>query len=135
MASPALGYQWNLDGKAIVNATVSTYTPVEGDEAHQLSVTVSYTDDDGVTTSKTSTAVTVGEDPNAKVTVTAPTLSGANENVAINAATLGAAVIDTENASPALGYQWNLDGKAIANATVSTYTPVEGDEAHQLSVT
>jgi hypothetical protein len=44
-------------------------------------------------------------------------------------------VTDTENASPALGYQWNLDGKAIANATVSTYTPVEGDEAHQLSVT
>src|SRR5207247_7193264 len=116
-----------------VNTCARTiYTPLESQETHQLSVTVSYTDDDGNPYSQTSNAVVVGEDPAASVTVTAATLTSAAENVTLSAPALGASVSDTENGAAALSYQWKLDGNPISGANGSSYTPLESQETHQL---
>ena len=63
LASTAFSYQWSrLDGSAITDisgATTSTYTLQEEDLDHQVSVTVSFTDDGGNDETLTSAAVRV----------------------------------------------------------------------------
>ena len=128
-------YQWSAGGTAIDGATVSSYTPTEGDEGQAITVTVSFTDDAGHEESLTSAATAaVTARPNRPATG-APTISGtAQVGLELTADTSGIADADgLENA--VFSYQWSAGGTAIDGATVSSYTPTEGDEGQTITVT
>ena len=52
-------YQWQLDGQAIAGATGASYVPTETDEGHALSVSVLFTDTNGLAEQGTTSAGTV----------------------------------------------------------------------------
>jgi hypothetical protein len=85
----AFNYQWLRNGSAISGANAASYTPRDADVGTQLSVRVSWTDDQGFTESLTSAATSpvanVNDAPTGR-----PTISGTVcEGRTLNAATAG----------------------------------------------
>ena len=66
-------YQWQRGGTDISGATSSTYTLVQADVGSTITVTVSWTDDEGATESLTSAATSAVASPGPTITVTAGT--------------------------------------------------------------
>ena len=140
--NPVFSYQWvRSDGDAYTNiqdATESTYTLVADDEGKTVTVTVSFTDDEG--NEETLTSDPTGEvaaKPNIRATGL-PTISGtAQVGETLRADTSG--ISDEDGlSSPGFTYQWiRSDGSTdteIARATESTYTLVEDDEGKTIEV-
>ncbi len=127
----AVSYQWSRDGVAIDSATESTYTLTQADVGQTLSVTASYTDDqgnaEGVTSAATAAVANVNDTPVGVVTITGiatedDTLTATND-------------LADEDGLGTLSYQWSRDGVAIDSATESTYTLTQADVGQTLTVT
>ena len=127
----AFNYQWLRNGSAISGANAGNYTPRDADVGTQLSVRVSWTDDQGFQESLTSAAssqvANINDSPTGR-----PTISGsALEGQTLNAVTSGMADID------GLGtfqYQWLRDGASITGANSSNYHLVDADVDARISV-
>lgn len=117
-------YQWLRGGTAIGGATGSTYAAGTADVDQALSCQVTATNGEG-SSSSASASVTIVSTPTNSV---APTVTGA---VAVGKAL--SCNPGTWTGSPAFAYLWLLDGKAIANATASAYSPVTADVGHAVS--
>ena len=74
----SISYQWSRAGSSISGATSSTYTLVQADVGSAITVTASYTDDQGtaesVTSSATSAVANVNDAPSGSVSYTHLTL-------------------------------------------------------------
>jgi hypothetical protein len=128
--SPAglASYQWLRDGAPIVSATGATYKPTAGDVGKTIQVRVT----ESPTWYAPATATSAG------VTVTASTFAKTADPGIGGTATVG----DTLTADPgswdptpaSIAYQWLRDGSAIAGATGRSYTLVDADAGHSISV-
>ena len=135
-------YQWLQDGVAIQGATGASYTVLNGNSGHGLSVQVSYLDNTGHSEAMTSYAMTayggttvtpgtpaVNNNPYGGVGLSGNALVG--QWLTANTGWLG----DADGIGPnAFTYQWLRDGVAISGATASTYLVDNGDSGHGLSV-
>ncbi|MCE9688275.1 Ig-like domain-containing protein, partial [Shewanella sp. AS16] len=126
----AISYQWQRNGSNIAGATGGSYLLTDSDVGAAISVTASYTDNQGtaesVTSSSTAAVANVNDAPTGSVTISgspirAQTLTAAN--------TLGDA-----DGLGAIGYQWLRNGAAIVGATGSTYVLVTADIGTAISV-
>ena len=128
-------YQWYRDGKAIKNATKSTYKPVSADRGKQLRVRIS------VNTSMYTVVSGGNAVANSTPTVYSVTASGpavisgtvrVGETLSVNEldySYLGDTITPTS-----LTRQWYRDGKAIKNATGTTYTLTASDHGKRITV-
>jgi hypothetical protein len=122
-----LSYQWTRNGKAISGATSSSYRTVAGDVGASIRVVVTGTKTGYTPQSRTSSAVVVAK----KLTATpVPTISG----TAKVGTTLTARPGTWSPAPVTLKYQWFRNGSAIASATTTRYTIVEGDATASITV-
>ena len=128
----AFNYQWLRDGVNIAGATGSTYTLGDTDVGTQISVQVSYIDDqstaEGPLTSVQTAAVTNVNDAPVGVPVITGTVT---EDQTLTADTSG---ISDADGLGAFSYQWLRDGVVIAGATSSTYTLGDADVGTLISV-
>jgi hypothetical protein len=124
-------FQWLRDGNPIGGANFASYTPIEADEGHALTVSVGFADPNGNVETGTGTAGTVQEITPDDTVVTISGLTGGN---ATEGTQVGASITDGGLAVSGASYQWLRDGNVIAGATNSTYTPGELDEGHALTV-
>jgi hypothetical protein len=108
-----LGYQWMLGGAPIAGATGSTYKAVS---AGELTVVVTATNHWG-------TARRESQQTKIEATASAPAVTAAAISPSSGAVgtTFTAGHTAAGNPVPAIGYQWRLNGTAIAGATASTY--------------
>jgi P2-related tail formation protein len=133
-------YQWELCNASggecsdIAGATSSSYTPSEEDVGRRLRANVTATNAGGSASSAPATPVVVPADPTDSVL---PTISPATPQQGIAEST----TTGTWSNSPSgYTYQWqdcNSSGEgcsSISGATSSSYTPVEGDVGHTLTV-
>jgi len=112
-----LSYQWLADGAPISGATANTLALGADNFGKQISVTVTSTRTNYVTTSRTSiltTAVTAGD----LVTTATPVITGDAEYGVELTADAG-----TWDADVTFAYQWLAGGTPIAGATSATFTP------------
>ena len=73
MTGASLSHQWQRDGDAISGATGTTYTATRDDGGHTITVTVSFTDDDGYDETVTSAGVAIPVPPlTSKITAVYP---------------------------------------------------------------
>ena len=126
-----LSYQWTADGIVIPNATASTLTLGQTEVGKEITVSVSYTDDEGtaqsVTSVATSAIMNVNDDPTGEVTISG-TASQGNDLTAVTTA------LADEDGLGTLSYQWLRDGEEISRATSSTYALIETDVGSTVSV-
>ncbi|GAA2105963.1 hypothetical protein [Brevibacterium salitolerans] len=124
----SLSYQWMRAGKAIKNATRSTYTLTSADAGRKLSVKVTGTKSGYTAASRTSAATgTIGK----RLTATpVPTISG----TAKVGSTLTAKAGTWKPAKVTLSYQWYRNGKAIKEATGNKHKLVKADAGTALTV-
>ena len=125
-------YQWKRGGTAISGATSSTYTLVQADVGLKITVTVSYTDDEGtaesLTSAETAAVANVNDDPTGAVTINGT----ATQNQELTAVTT--TIADADGLGT-FSYQWKRGGTAISGATSSTYTLVQADVGLKITVT
>jgi hypothetical protein len=121
-------YQWRLNGSNISGATGSTFVVQEADEGGAITVVVKVTNDNGVTTSLTSSPTSAVTD--AAPTVTTPLITGvAQEGQTLTAS--GAVAGQPDNP---VTYQWQLNGTNISGAIGSTFRVQEADEGGTITV-
>lgn len=122
--SGPLQYQWLRNGTAIGGATGSTYTLTQADVGSSVSVTVSYTDDDGfaetVTSAPAGPIANLNDAPVGTVTISGVATQG--ETLAA-----AAAVTDADGLPATLQYQWYRNGAAISGATAASYELTQQD--------
>ncbi|WP_144765873.1 fibronectin type III domain-containing protein [Curtobacterium sp. 9128] len=128
LAGTTFDRQWTRNGAAIDGATGATYTPTADDLDAVIGITVTgrlagYTDRTAV--AATGTAVVVGTQHG---TVAIDGTGPAQVGTGLTADSTGW-VDGTE-----LSYRWLRDGSAIDGATEVTYTPVEADIDHVVTV-
>lgn len=110
---PRVSYQWLMDGVDIPGAMALSHAPtVSG----ALSVRVSGTNSEGSDAIETS-AVVVGAAP-AAPEITRAAIAPASGHVGD---VFTASATATGNPAPVLGYQWMLDGVALAGETAESY--------------
>ncbi len=121
-----LTYQWNVDGKAVEDATGAAYTVQEADAEKSITVTVTAAGDyEG---SITSAPVVVGK----TVLSGTPTVKlpdGVTEPVVDTVLTADLGGIAPESCT----IQWLRDGVVISGATGETYTVGAEDRGHSIS--
>jgi surface antigen len=123
-------YQWKRGGVAIPSATSKTYALTPRDSGQIITVTTNSAKAGYRSVIKTSLG-------SAKVslapltTTPAPTIAG---TIKVGE-TLSAKVGAWAPAPVALGYQWNRDGKPIAQATKNTYVLAAADKGTTVTVT
>ena len=125
-------YQWYRDGIAIGGATASTYTLDDADVGASITVTVSFTDEQG--TAENTTSDPVGPVTNVNDPVSGqPVITGTpEEDLTLTADTSG---ISDADGLGAFSYQWYRDGIAVTGATASTYTLGDSDVGANITVT
>ncbi|MFT3942414.1 MAG: leucine-rich repeat domain-containing protein [Ancrocorticia sp.] len=123
----AFKYQWLADGKAIKGATKSTYSLKAGELGKAITVTVTGSKTGYTTVSKTSAKTPAV----AKGTLTAatPTITGT-----VKVGSTLTAVPGKWTSGTAFTYQWYAAGKAIKNATKSTFVLTEAQLGDTISV-
>jgi len=119
-------YQWYRNGKAISGATKSSYKITSKDSQKKISVKVTATKAGYQTVSKTSSAVTLKK---LFKKAPKPSITGfARPGSTLKAKT------GTWSPKAKFAYQWYRDGKAIKNATKSTYTLKKADAGAKITV-
>lgn len=127
----AFSYQWLRNGSVISGANAANYTPRDADVGTQLSVRVSWTDDQGfqesLTSAVSSPVVNINDNPTGR-----PTVSGS----ALEGQTLQAVTSDISDIDGlgTLQYQWLRDGQEISGASASNYRLVDADVDARISV-
>lgn len=125
---PMVSYQWLRDGKAIPSATDPTYVSGDADKGKTISVTVTATFTNYLTSSSTSVAT-----QKLGVNALAGHSAAATITKAAGVVTL-TAVPGVTDTTAKFAYQWYRDGKAISKATKVTYTPGAADFAKVITV-
>ncbi|MBY6135025.1 hypothetical protein KUV61_04245 [Nocardioides marinus] len=124
-------YQWQRGGVDIAGATGSSYTLTQDDVGAAITVTASYTDDEGTAESVVSTATAavanVNDDPTGSVTI-----SG---TVAEDQTLTASHTLADEDGLGTVTYQWQRGGVDIAGATGSSYTLTQDDVGAVITVT
>jgi len=128
-AAASESYEWFVDGVSV--GTGASYVPTASDAGLSLTavVTASYSDTLGDWVDAATPLDFGNVAPGVLAASAEPTLSGSpvvGETVDMT--------VGTFTPAATLGYQWSLDGSAIAGATASAYTPVVGDLGGQLTV-
>ena len=132
-------YQWLADGAAVQDATDATYTPVVDDMGKAMSVTVTFTDDDGNEEELTSAATDAVEPETQEAQANnpatgLPTISGIAQ-VGVKLTADLSAIADVDGVTNAVhAYQWQADGADIPGETLNCYTPDDADEGKTISV-
>jgi hypothetical protein len=122
-------YQWKRAGSNISGATSSTYTLIAADAGNAITVTVTATNPISAVAATSSATTEITYAPQNSV---APSVSGSTA--------IGSSLSTTNGTwagypSPTFAYQWNRSGSAIAGATSSTYTTVNGDAGTAITCT
>ena len=129
--SGSISYQWKRDGSAISGATASTYTLIQDDVGAAITVTASYSDEQGtaesVTSSATSAVGNVNDEPTGLVTISGTATEG-------QVLTASNTIADADGLG-SFSYQWKRDGSVISGATASTYTLLQADVGAAIMVT
>ncbi|ASJ73793.1 DUF4347 domain-containing protein [Granulosicoccus antarcticus] len=127
----AITYQWQRDGVDISSATNMSYTTVQADVGVVIRVVASYTDNQGMTESVTSTATVavgnVNDVPTGTVTIDSTT---PNEGDILTASN----TLADEDGLGTITYQWQRDGVNISGATNTTYTTIQADVGTAIQV-
>ncbi|KAB7789929.1 leucine-rich repeat protein [Bifidobacterium leontopitheci] len=140
-----LSYQWYRDGKAIDGATDASYTVATADDAalgeHRYSVTVTATDESGLTASATSSTAVVTVLERAK----AATINGQPKSVTVKTGEQATLSVDAAAAQDGavLRYQWvevgaNGAETPVKDATQPTFTAdtkTTGARSYRVKVT
>lgn len=124
----AITYTWSADGTTISGATSSTLTLTSEHAGAQISVTVSYTDNDAfeeTIVSDSTSAVLMNVDGTVAV-------SGTLESGRVLTATVAD---DNGLDETTVTFEWLADGAAIAGATAATYTLTDDEVGKAISVT
>ena len=128
--SLTLSYQWKANGVAISGATAATYTLTQAEVDNTITVTVSYTDNNGVNESVTSAAtvavVNVNDNPTGTVSVAGLLFDGQLLTASND--------LDDEDGMGPITYQWKADDIAINGATDATYTLTSAELGKVMSV-
>ena len=135
-------YQWRRGSSDITGATGSTYTVASDDAGNELTVRVSFTDDDGFTETVTSPAASIRDDTASTRTATPPNSKPSGQPDVTGAAQVGQTLsASTSNISDpngldnaAFSYQWTRTGADMAGATGSTHTILYADASDSLLV-
>jgi hypothetical protein len=129
----AFSYQWLRDGNAITNASASTYSLVQADVGHAISVRVTYLDggghDETLTSDATDSVANLNDAPTGGVTISGSAVSG--QTLSANAGSIADA-----DGLGAFSYQWYADGNPVVGATSSTFklTPLQAGTAVTVTV-
>ena len=127
----AFSYQWLRNGSAISGATNSNYATEDADVGTNLSVQISYTDNQGTTETLTSASTTAVQNVN-DLPIGLPVLSGVfQEDQTLTANVAG--ISDIEGLGP-FNYQWLRNGSAISGATSANYSTTDADVGTRISV-
>jgi surface antigen len=113
----AYAYQWLVDGVPVVGATHATYDPVAADYDHTVSVKVTASRPGYITTAASS-GVTAKVLRGTLTMQAPPTVIGTPRVGSRLTASTG-----TWSPAATYTYRWYADGKLIADATASTFTP------------
>ncbi|QBY03683.1 hypothetical protein E2K93_04490 [Thalassotalea sp. HSM 43] len=124
----AINYSWMADGTVIPEATSNSFTLTEAQAGSQISVTVSYIDNDDyqerITSNETSSAL--------MNFIGSITISGAMEvGKLLTATLLDDNNFDLEN----VVFTWYADGVEISGETAATYVIMEADVGKVITVT
>ena len=135
LTNVVFSYQWMADNTDIQDATGSSYTLVSDDEGRTITVTVTFTDDEGNPETLTSDATgEVAAKPNTQATGQ-PTINGTiRVGETLTADVTGIADEDGLD-NVVFGYQWMANDTNIQGATGSSYTLVSDDEGKTIMVT
>ncbi len=129
--SGPITYQWFRDGVAIAGATANSYVTTQTDVGTVITVTATYTDDQGTAESVTSAGTAPVTNVNDPVSGQ-PVITGTpEEDQTLTADTSG--ISDTDGLG-AFSYQWYRDGVAIGGATASTYLLGDADVDTSITV-
>jgi hypothetical protein len=125
-------YQWKAAGTDITGATSSTYVLTQAEVGKVVTVTISYTDNQGtaesVTSEATSAVANVNDAPTGAVTVTGTV----SEDETLTAVT---STIADEDGLGTFTYQWKANGTDITGATSSTYVLRQAEVGKAITVT
>ncbi|MCG8611268.1 MAG: DUF4214 domain-containing protein [Pseudomonadales bacterium] len=126
-------YQWYRDGTEVKGATSSTYKLGDDDVDKSMTVTVSYTDQNGTFESLTSTAtesvLNVNDDPEGTISI----LGFPIEDQRLSA--FGRDSITDDDGLGEFSYRWYRDGQAISGATDLNYTLTQQDVGASIGFT
>jgi hypothetical protein len=127
----AISYQWSADGVAITGATSETLTLTQSEVGKKITVTASYTDQQGTqeseTSAETDTVANVNDDPTGSVLITGT----AEEDQTLTATNT---LVD-EDGLGAISYQWSAAGVAITGAISETLTLTQSEVGKKITVT
>jgi hypothetical protein len=130
LTNATITYQWAANGSDIGGATAQTYQLTLAEVGLAITVSVTYTDDDGYAEAVTSSATEQVTAPGAELGVV--TISGD----ALVGALLTASVADGNNTTTStIAYQWAADDSDIAGATSSTYLLTQSEKGATITVT
>ncbi len=131
----AIKYQWKVDGAAINGATASTHTLTQADVGKAIMVTISYTDqqgmDESVTSSATAVVANVNDAPTGGISITGTSTQG--QTLTASNTLADADGIPTSGIG-AISYQWRAGGTAIAGATGSTLLLTQAEVGKAITV-
>lgn len=128
-AAGAVSYQWLANDVAIAGATSASYVLTESEFTATISVTATYTDDEGF--AETPTAPSTGAVVSAEVnSVGVLAIEG---DVTVGSSVTAA--ITDGNGTNTVAYQWKADDVDIAGASDATFTITSAQIATVLSVT
>ncbi|MCX7257854.1 MAG: hypothetical protein NTZ64_14335, partial [Polaromonas sp.] len=127
----AVSYQWEADGVAISGATASTLTLTQDEVGKAITVTASYTDDQGAAESVTSSAsaavANVNDAPSGSVSFTGTATQGQTLTAANTLADI--------DGMGTVSYQWKADGVVINGATASALVLSQAQVGKAITVT
>lgn len=125
--TPALTYQWYVDGVLVPGATTSTFTPRAADAGSPVRVFVTARHD-GVRTLRLA-SVPTSPVTRPVIRASAPKVTGAPRPLTTVGTDIG-----TVTPAGTTAYQWFVDGRAVKGATRSTYAVPTADIGRDLAV-
>lgn len=128
-ATGAVSYQWLANDVAIEGATSASYTLTENEFAAAVSVTATYTDDEGFAETPTAPAT----DAVVSAEVNSEGVLAIEGDVTVGSVVTAA--ITDGNGTDTVAYQWKADDTDIAGANGATFAITSAEIAKVLSVT
>ncbi|MEO1234784.1 MAG: chondroitinase-B domain-containing protein [Myxococcota bacterium] len=130
LSTATISYQWTGDGADIDGATEATLDLVEANVGAMISVNVTYTDDDGHTEMLTAPAI----GPVSAMVVNVPGMLSLSGDIIVGQP-VTASLVDGNNVSGMVTYQWSAGGNMVMGATEASFTPTAAERGLVLSVT